>query len=49
MSKKDWHLRTGWKPGDENVTANPLVEIDKVIFPPLHIKLGINENVSHST
>ena len=39
--KKDWSLRTELKPGDDNVMANPLVPRDKIIFPPLHIKLGL--------
>ena len=29
------------KLGDKNVIAHPLVPRDKIIFPPLHIKLGL--------
>ena len=38
---KYWPLRTELKPGDKNVIANPLVPKDKIIFPPLHIKLQL--------
>ena len=27
--------------GEENVIAEPLVDRSKIIFPPLHIKLGL--------
>ena len=40
MSERTDKLRTKLKPGDKNVIANPLVLIDKLIFPPLHIKPG---------
>ena len=28
-------------PGEKNIQAQPLVERSKIVFPPLHIKVGI--------
>ena len=28
-------------PGEKNIQAQPLVERSKIVFPPLHIKLGV--------
>ena len=39
--KKDWPVRSELIPGSLNVLAPPLVERSKIVFPPLHIKLGI--------
>ena len=39
--KKDWPARSELIPGSLNVLAPPLVERSKIVFPPLHIKLGI--------
>lgn len=39
--KKDWPLRKNMKPGKHNIVQNSLVARDKIILPPLHIKLGI--------
>ena len=39
--KKDWSLRSELIPGSLNVLAPLLVERFKIVFPPLHIKLGI--------
>ena len=38
--QKDWPVRSMLTPGSFNVLA-PLVERSKIVFPPLHIKLGI--------
>ena len=37
--RKDWPKRDRMLPGDKNVIAEPLVSRDKIILPPLHIKL----------
>ena len=39
--KKDWPGRSELIPGSLNVLAPPLVERSKIVFPSLHIKLGI--------
>ena len=39
--KKDWPLRSELIPGSLNLLAPPLVERFKIVFSPLHIKLGI--------
>ena len=39
--KKQWPLRRDIKPGQHNVTALPLVPQERIILPPLHIKLGL--------
>ena len=28
-------------PGEKNIQTQPLVERSKIVFPPLHIKLGV--------
>lgn len=38
-----WPART-FGPGEKNVLALPLVAPDKIILPPLHIKLGLVKN-----
>lgn len=42
--KHDWPLRETAKLRVNNIVENPLVSIDKVLLPPLHIKLGIVKN-----
>lgn len=42
--KKNWSLRKGYTLGEGNVVEVPLVPIEKVLLPPLHIKLGIVKN-----
>lgn len=42
--KRDWMLRTEFKLRHENVINIPLVPIEKILLPPLHIKLGIVKN-----
>ena len=39
--RKDWPKRDRMLPGDKIVIAEPLVSRDKIILPPLHIKLGL--------
>ena len=39
--KKDLPVRSELIPGSLNVLATPLVERSKIVFPSLHIKLGI--------
>ena len=39
--KKDWLARSELIPDSVNVLTPPLVERSKIVFPPLHIKLGI--------
>lgn len=40
-TKKDWSLRETMVPGSLNVINAPLVSRDRIILPPLHIKLGL--------
>ena len=41
-TKKNWPLREELVPCKErNVTNDPLVDRDRILFPPLHIKLGL--------
>ena len=39
--KKVWPTRESMNVGEKNVINEPLVEREKIIFPPLHIKLGL--------
>ena len=39
--QKDWPKRTTLNVGDKNIINPQLVEREKIIFPPLHIKLGL--------
>ena len=41
---KDWPLRSSLVPGQKNILHGPLVDPQKVILPPLHIKLGLMKN-----
>ena len=41
LDKKDRPVHSELIPGSLNVLACPLVEHSKIVFPPLHIKLGI--------
>lgn len=38
--RKNWPARTSFKIGQKNVKNIPLVQTDKIILPPLHLKLG---------
>ena len=37
---KKWPKRNSYAPGVKNIQHTPLVNPDKVLMPPLHIKLG---------
>ena len=39
--ESNWPPRDDLKPGDPNILHEPLVDRKKIIFPPLHIKLGV--------
>ena len=39
--QKEWSVREQTVRGEKNIQAQPLVERSKIIFPPLHIKLGV--------
>lgn len=39
--RKEWPTRENLEVGKHNVINDPLVEREKIIFPPLHIKLGL--------
>ena len=39
--KKFWPTRNALKVGEENITSKPLVEREKIMLPPIHIKLGL--------
>ena len=39
-----WPSRDSFTPGKHNIREIPLVDPDKVLFPPLHIKLGLMKN-----
>lgn len=41
FSKRIWEERTQIIPGRQNVKHPPLVPSDKILMPPLHIKLGL--------
>ena len=38
--QKNWGSRSTFVPGEHNLKENPLVDMNKVLLPPLHIKLG---------
>ena len=40
-SQKDWPVREHLQVGEKNIINEALVSQDKIIFPPLHIKLGL--------
>jgi hypothetical protein len=42
--KKIWPPRESFEPGKKNVTSAPLVAPEKILLPPLHIKLGLMKN-----
>ena len=39
--RKDWPQRTEFCKGKSNIMWEPLIELQKVLIPPLHIKLGL--------
>ena len=40
---KLWLKRTSLTPGETNVVNPPLILLEKIYLPPLHIKLGLME------
>ncbi|XP_076367169.1 uncharacterized protein LOC143255416 [Tachypleus tridentatus] len=40
-SQKEWPIRETLKAGMPNIVNDPIVSREKIIFPPLHIKLGL--------
>ena len=40
-TKEDWEPRITLRAGDKNIINEPLVPRDRIILPPLHIKLGL--------
>ena len=42
--QKDWGSRSTFVPGKHSLKENPLVDMNKVLLPPLHIKLGLMKN-----
>lgn len=44
FQRDSWPARTDYTPGEYNVKDQPLVARDKIILPPLHIKLGLMKN-----
>jgi hypothetical protein len=42
---KLWPKRKSLTPGEKNVVNPPLVLLEKIYLPPLHIKLGLMKNV----
>lgn len=43
-TKKVWPERTEFVPGSYSVKQEPLIDIKKILLPPLHIKLGLMKN-----
>ena len=39
--QKDRGSRSTFVPGEHSLKENPLVDMNKVLLPPLHIKLGL--------
>ena len=42
--RQEWPLRQGLEPGLHNAKSPPLDEPNKILLPPLHIKLGLMKN-----
>ena len=42
--QKDWGSRNAFVPGEHRLKENPLVDMNKGLLPPLHIKLGLMKN-----
>ena len=42
--QKDWGSRSTFVPGEHSLKENPLVDMNKVLLLPLHIKLGLMKN-----
>ena len=39
--KKDWPVRENFAVDDKNIKDEPMINRDRIILPPLHIKLGL--------
>ena len=44
FKQKDWGSRSTFVPGEHSLKENPLVDMNKVLLPPLHIKFGLMKN-----
>ena len=42
--QKDWGSRSTFVPGEHILMVNPLVDMNKVLLPPLQVKLGLMKN-----
>ena len=42
--RQEWPLRQRLKPGLHNIQSHPLVELNKILLPSLHIKWGVMKN-----
>ena len=42
--QEDWASRSTFVPDEHSLKENPLVDMNKVLLPPLHIKLGLMKN-----
>uniref|UniRef100_UPI00358FD4EB uncharacterized protein n=1 Tax=Myxine glutinosa TaxID=7769 RepID=UPI00358FD4EB len=42
--QRNWPERSGLEPGSHNVVSHALVNPQKILLPPLHIKLGLMKN-----
>ena len=42
--RQNWPMRQSLAPGQKSVQHPPLVESEKILLPPLHIKLGLMKN-----
>ena len=43
--QKDWGSGSTFVPGEHSLKENPPVDMNKVLFPSLHIKLGLMKNL----
>ena len=41
LDTKTWPEGKTFETGGENIIQEPLLLIDKVVYPPLHVKLGL--------
>ena len=42
-SAKDWPARKALEPGNMNVENQPLVELSEILFPSIHLKVGLTK------
>lgn len=43
-SRKEWPQREEFNVGQDNIKFKPLIDKEKIILPPLHLKLGLFKN-----